>query len=621
MRRKKGERPPDHEFGVDWTEKAKKLGMDFVPTIQRHQYLAYKGGGNGQYFHRRERIKLLWPNYQFHRWADRRLQGVSNYHWVCWLGPGASGKTSDAAIFGVEYWTQAPDRTAVICCSTTVKMLRMRIWNQVTHWHQSLPKGVGHVGDLLDSVTRIRWKPGDDKNGIFGIAVEDGPIEEVVQNLIGIHTERVLLILDEAQGIREAIMRATFNMAKNPRFDCWLLGNPDDMHNPLVKEAEPLESWDSVVRGETPEWETRGGPVEGNGLAQFFDGRKSPADDSPEERKRLPWLINSDWVKNHLKSVNGNLNDPTYWAQAIGFPPPQGLESTLLSDAEIVTFKCRDKAVWTEGYTRCAALDPAFNGGDKAILQFGKRGRSSGLGYDESTRTWSTTAGQTAWLIEFEEWMQVPIDAESSVPIHYQIAAHVRVECEKRGIPPHEFACAAAGEGGGLVSIFQATWGAINSIEEGGAPSERIIPNQFNSDGSPKTAKECYDTRASELCLGLREFALANGIRGMSNEAVFQACARRTFYRNGKWAAEGKTTSKGRTDEKGRPVKGFKSRMGFSPDHLDTDQILVEHCKMQGAEPHVATAPDSQPQENPYGAQPAVDEFASENYLKPFHYA
>lgn len=608
----KREKPPDVQWDIDWAEKAKSLGIKFIPTIQRHQYMAYHGLGDVA-FHRKERIKMFWPNYQWHRWNERRLKGVCNYHWLCWLGPGASAKTTDAACFGVEYWLEAPDRTAVVMCSTTMKMLRMRIWNQAAHWHQSLPKGIGHVGELLDSVTRIRWNQGDDKNGIFGMAVEEGNIEEVIHNLIGIHTERVLLILDEAQGIREAIMRATNNMAKNPRFDCWLLGNPDDFHNPLVREAEPIGGWDSIVRGETPEWETKGGPVAGNGLAQFFDGRKSPADDSPEERLRMPWLINADWVANHLKSVRGNLNDPTFWSQAIGFPPATGLESTLLDDAIIQTFHCKDKAVWTEGFIRCAFLDPARTGGDKRILQFGKRGRSSGIGYERESDTWSTSVGKTAWIIEADDWVDVPIDVENkSRAIDYQIVDFCKVECKKRGISHEEFSLFSTGAGGPLLSIFRTEWSPlVMGIEEGGSPSERVI------DDTGKTAKEAYDNRASELQFNVREFAVANGIRGLNNEASFQYCSRRTFYRNGKWCIEPKVGAKGRVDEKGRSVKGFKERLGFSPDHGDAFAGLVAHCMSKGAEPNVIAAPPSSEQSQ---YQQQHDEFSESNYLNDYEY-
>src|SRR5258707_409894 len=111
---------PPIQFGIDWTEAAKRSGQKFVPLVQRHAFCAYHNVGNGTFWHRKERIKAMWPKYQWHRWNERRLRGAINYHWLTWLAPGAAGKTSDAACFGVEYWLEAPDRTAVICCSTTM---------------------------------------------------------------------------------------------------------------------------------------------------------------------------------------------------------------------------------------------------------------------------------------------------------------------------------------------------------------------------------------------------------------------------------------------------------------------------------------------------------------------
>jgi hypothetical protein len=332
-KRPKGERPPDVEFGIDWKAKAESQAKKehraptFVPTIQRHQYCAYHNVGNGAFWHRRERIKMLWPEYQWNRWSERRLMADSTCNWVTMIGPASSGKSVDAAVFDLEYWLQAPHETAIIVCSTTMKMLRKRIWAEIVRFHQKLdPKVLGPVGELMDSVTTIRWKQGDDRHAIFGMAVEEGNVEEVVNNLIGIKAKRVVLDIDEGQGIREAIMRATKNMAKNPIFKFRMKGNPDTLQTPLMRESEPIGGWDSVIRGETEQWQTLGGPVPGNGLCLFFDGRKSPADDSPEERKRLPFLINSDQIADHLKSVRGNLNDPSYWSQCIGWPPPTGLE-------------------------------------------------------------------------------------------------------------------------------------------------------------------------------------------------------------------------------------------------------------------------------------------------------
>src|SRR5436190_8928275 len=585
---------------VDWEEKADQWKMKEIPRMIKLQYCAYNGIGD-LFEVRKERIQLLWPHYQWHRWNERRLRGACKTHWLTWMGPGSSGKTADAAVFGLEYWLQAPDRTAIINCSTTTKMLRARIWSNVTFYHQSvLRTKENYVGELLDSVTRIRWRQGDDKNGIFAMAVEEGPVDEVLNNLIGIHTERVLLIIDEGQGIREAILKATNNMAKNPRFDFIMMGNPDSIHSPLAKQSEPLGGWDSVERGETEEWETLGGPVPGNGLCQFFDGRKSPADDSPEERKRLPWLINKDWVEAHLKSVKWNLNDPTFWAQAIGWPPVMGLESTILDDAIILSFHCKDKAVWTQGFRQCASFDPNFSGGDEAILQFIKYGETE----DEK--------GRLRWVIEFGEWMLVTIDGnrKDRAP-DYQRVDFCRVECEKRGIKPRDFSLDSTGAGRPLKSIFDQEWGIVNGIEAGGNPSDDVVVDEMG-----KTAREAYDTQASYLLFSFREFAMADGIRGLSHEASFQAVSRRTFLRGGKWCAEPKVGSKGRRDERGREVRGYKQRMGHSPDHLDTCCVGVEFCRtIGGATPTVNLPPPAEGSDQAW-----KDEFSSDNYLRDYSF-
>lgn len=565
-----------------------------IPLIQRHQYCAYHDKGRGAFYHRMERIKAIWPKeYAWHRWNERRLKSLCTHHWVTWLGPGGSAKTTDAAVFAIEYWLQAPDRTAVIVCSTTMKMLRMRIWGQVARFHQMLPQGLGPVGELLDSDTRIRWRKGDNMNGIIGIAVEEGPVDEVINNLIGIHTERVLLILDEAQGVREAIMGATKNMAKNPRFDALLIGNPDDFNNPLVRESEPLGGWDSVIRGETEEWETRGGPVKGNGITLFFDGRKSPSDDSPEERKRLHWLINRDWISNHLKSVGGNENDPSFWSQCIGWPPAMGIESTVLDAAIIEKFHCRENAIWTHGFVRCASLDPAFEGGDQKILRFGRRGEVS----DEHGRH---------WVVQLDEWLDVPINADIKEPIHYQIMTFCRAACRLKNIGPEEFALDSSGEGGGLKAIFDTEWGPVTGVEFGGKPSDRPV-NDFSAPGDePRKCSEVYDRRATELNMAVRTFAMGNGLRGLTKESEDQFCKRLTFFKNRKYIVETK--------------REMKKRIQRSPDNADADAILVEHCRQKGAVASVGQAVEKVSQDWSREVKKTNNDFDSNNYLEGSEY-
>lgn len=589
------------------------VGINFPiqwPTAKCHLYCAYNNRGRGNFYHRKEIIKTLWPSYEWHKWGERRLKSVCNYRWVTWMGPGNSGKSTDAAIFALERWIESPSDTAVIVCSTTMKMLRKRIWSEVSRWHQALPKGI-NAGELIDSDTMIRWKKGDAKHGIFGMAVEEGPIEEVINNLIGIHTESLVLVLDEMQGIREAIIRATDNMSKNPRFDFWGMGNPEG-DDPLTRESTPINGWDSVERMVTPRWETLGGPMEENGCCEFFNGFDSPAITEPDGEKKFYYLLQQRHINGHLKRVNGNMNDPGFVSQCIGWPPFLGVESTVLDEQIVQKFKCTAKAVWTHGFKQGAALDPAFGGGDRKILQFFRFGEVQEEVQDTTPGVWNAagSAVKTRWVIEMNEWLDVPIDVNSDEPVHYQIQKYVTASCKLKNILPEDFALDSSGEGGGLKAILDKEWGTVVGVEFGGNPSERVIEQ-----GTERTAKEEYDTRSSELNMTVRRFAMANGLRGLSDKAKEQFCARKTTYRNKKTRVEPKTR-RGKVGE-----KGFKDRLGYSPDHADAVAIACELALQRGAYPSPDGAAFSEQAVDKVMAQATSEEFAEENYLNEADYS
>lgn len=571
------------EFPPDW------------PLIRRHFYCALKNYGYGSAYHRLEIIKILWPdNFELHAWNRRRMESVCVSNWNTWTGPGGCGKSTDAAVFALEWWLEAPHASAVIVCSTSVKMLKKRIWAQVAHYHQTLVKRLGpkawlDAGELIDSDTIIRHKKGDQKNGIFGMAVEEGSPEEVINNLIGIHTHRVWLILDELQGVEEVILRATRNMGKNPVFKFLGMGNPESFNDPLGRLSTPVGGWESVERAVTEHWEIKAGPVKGKGRCDFFDGRQSPAVLDLEFSKRNPWMINQDQIDNDLRSVDGNENDPSYCSQTVGWWPSMGVESTVLDTMIIEKFHCRDKAVWTQGFTRFASLDPAFEGGDQKILQFGRRGEVS----DENGRH---------WVVQFDEWLDVPIDASIKEPIHFQIMTYVRSACRIKGIPPDEFALDSTGEGGGLKAIIDQHWGAVIGVEFGGNPSERPV-NDFEIPGEQtKTCREMYNRRSCELNMAVRSFAMGNGIRGLPLEAEDQFCKRKTYLKNRKYHVEPKSEMK-------------KRIRGKSPDNADACAIGVELCRQKGAVASVGQAVEKVSEDWAREVKRADEDFSSDNYL------
>lgn len=592
--------PDDIQFGLNWT----KGGYSGLPEIVKRLSCArYRRGNVSLFEHRKAIISACWPEYVWHDWAERRLRGFCEHNFTSWIGCAASGKTNDAAVAALEYWLEAPHETRITVCSTTKDALRERIWGSIVQWfgqlnpevHQYIfPQG---YGELLDASCFIRWTDGDWKNGIKGIAIQDGSVQEAINNIIGMHTKRVFVILDEAQGVKEAIMGAIPNLLKNPESKFHLMGNPSDYNSLLCRYSEPLGGWKSIQKFQS-EWDINSQGYFGTGKCFFFDGRKSPAVLDPEWAKQHIWMINQEQITAHLNQpkINGNESHPDFMWQTIGWPPEKGLEETVLDSSIVNRFLLKEKPIWTSHTTDFASLDPAFGGGDDPVLQFMRRGLVHEPDVPER------------WVISGLDQIIVPINSESEQPVEYQILDFVREECRKRGIPTSEVAIACAGRGAALKAIFDVEWGTVNGIEESGSPSQRVV------DEKGRIAKEFYNTRASEICMGIRDFALGNGLRNVPEEVIAQACARYTYTLNGKFCAEPKTATKGLVAAKGAGAKGFKERMGYSPDHLDSWNVGLEHARMKGCDTNFGlTAPKKASEWNREVVQ-ASNEYREENY-------
>ncbi len=82
-------------------------------------------------------------------------------------------------------------------------MVRRRIWPVIQELYNSAAE---QVGNLVDSKTTLQARKGDDKHGIFAIAIKDGPVASAVADIQGVHAERMFIDIDEATDAPEAIM-------------------------------------------------------------------------------------------------------------------------------------------------------------------------------------------------------------------------------------------------------------------------------------------------------------------------------------------------------------------------------------------------------------------------------
>ncbi len=517
-----------------------------------HRHWPEEKGGLGTYRHLANAIDLLWniprrlqaqqrgiafdpdchDTYIWNEWTEWLQRSFCDKNWATVTGPAASWKTTSGAIYALARWYSSPADTVVIVVSTTLDGLRRRIWKEVTKFYRV---NSGGIGNLVQSRNCIQFIKGSDDAGVFGLAVDKGDVGKAVGKIIGFHARNMVVVVDEMQTVNEAIVEACINLESGcENFSFIGLGNADSHFDPHGRMSEPRDGWNSVTP-ETTEWETL------RGICVHLDGL-----DSPNVRAgydKFPGLLKQRDIDSTIERYGEN--SPQFWQMRRGFWAPEGVTKTVLSETMITKFKAADKPVWITPPKLGAALDPAFEGGDRCVLRFPKCGE---IMVDD----------QPLMIIDPGEYVIIKVDVTSKEPIHYQIERHVKDECEKRGVPPNMFAYDSTGEGGGLGSIIAREWNPqILSVEFGGRASDRPV-----SEINPRPSREEYYNRVTELWFAVRTLIQNGQMRGLDSSTATEFCKREYAMRGMLMMVETK--------------RDMKARTGQSPDLADSCAIAVE---------------------------------------------
>lgn len=460
--------------------------------------------GAGRYQHLRNSIGEVWQRHHptaflWNDWSELMMRTFSENNWVTITGPGASWKTTCASLFALTSFYADPRNTVVIVTSTTLDGLRRRIWKEITRYHRLRPL----YGHLVQSRNCIQFNRGSDDAGIFGLATDKGEIEKAIGKIIGFHAPKMIVVVDEMPYTPEAIVEACVNLETgSQRFIFIGLGNADDHLDPHGRMSEPEAGWESIDV-ESEQWKTR------RGVCIHLDGLKSP--NIRNYGKHYPGLIGQADIDS-TANIYG-VDSPQFWQMRRGFWAPEGIQKTVLTMPIIVRGNAMEEAHFDQNYVLGAALDPAFEGGDRCILRFGRCGAMNGKK-----------------TLELGELMHIRTKNLPDEPTHYQIVTQVKEACQRRGVLPYFFALDATGEGSALASMFEREWSReILRVEFGGRPSSRPV-----SPTNPKKACDEYDRVVTALWFFFRLLVQNGQVRGLDLETATEFCRRwwepRGFY-------------------------------------------------------------------------------------------
>ena len=533
----------------------------FTPYTLAKAGFMLEPDGFKRFAHLKNLINLLWGksgDISWNPWLEDQLQslcdpaaeskmGDTTIRVVAWTGPGAAGKTHSSGLFGMAWFAVSPWNSCVTLTSTSKQAMGGRIWPVITKLASSArDPDLGRPFDwhIVNSRKVLQFPKGNSKNTVECFAVEEGELLKSVDKIKGRHTERMLLIVDEANSTPDAIFNAIPNMMKGCKeLVILIIGNALSFFDSHGRCCEPKDGWNSITIDDS-RWPTKGVsewrlPP---GIACHYDGGKSP--NVIAGKTIYPHIYS---LENWEEAKKWGENSIHFWSQDRGFWPPEGTVNTIFSDPLINRCDGQGFLEFVSSRVTYAFLDPAF-GGDRCCLQLADAGE--------------TTTGVTGLQLRLPIYIQPKVDNEAERD--YQIARQVIEECKARGVQPRHFGCDATGIGRGVFAIISAEWSPeVLRVEWGGKASD--LPS---SSADSRPSYDLYDNRVTELWFIAREVLESGQLKGLYVDAIKQFCSREYTTRGKKYLLSTKAEC--------------KKKLGYSPDEGDSISGLIEVARRNG---------------------------------------
>lgn len=594
--------PPVWKYGIPWPPGTADVEIEMAMLHRGGRFkMQGKVVGDGWMSHWLRMQKLLWPRLDQHRWGILLQTNFCEHRMTGVMGPASSGKTHEAAKFVLCQYYLHPNETTVICSSTERESLEDRIWGEIKNLHREARQKYDWLpGYPIDSRQRILTDKSkeyaedgrDFRNGMVGVPCKKGGNFVGLGAYAGRKNKYVILAADEGQFMPRAYVDAISNLNKNRNFKCLVMGNPKEPMDALGAMCEPaadLGGWDGAIdqSGGTKTWRTRWP----DGVCVQLVGSDSPNFDVGEKEPiPFPYLIKRSDIATDIAFYGRDSLQFTMMDEG-RMPRGAGLRR-VITRPMCEKFGAMDQIVWTGSKrTTVAFLDAAYGatGGDRCVFGF----LEFGTGLDRENRE-----RQMINLISTEV---VPVNALIQALPEDQIAGWVKVQCERRMVPPQQCFFDSTGRGT-LMGAFARLWSAyVNPIEFGGRPTERMVSAERRVPCS-----EYYSKFVSELWYSVRLCIEAGQFRGMTDEVMAEGCLREwTIVTGNRVEVE--------------PKEKTKIRMGRSPDLFDGLVAGVEGARRLGFE--IANLANEDREEGQAWIEELADRFRAQRKQKALNYA
>lgn len=536
------------QLGGQWTQQGRKVGL-------------------GAFHHYKAAMTLLWPEDDWHRWAELALRTIVQNDIAVFLGASDTNKTYLMSKFALVDWWAFPDETLWMISSTTIKEAERRIWGTIKtlfnkakdRWGDDLLPGTvleGANAITTDSISKDHKRARTLQRGLVLVPCKRGSDFVGLGAYIGVKAPRLGHVGDEVALMHRSFLDAYANWYGKRHFKGIMAANPMQYTDPSCIAAEPLGGWDAWTdTGKTQTWRSKFYDA----AVVAFDGRDSPNFDYPPELPvKYHYLIGRKKIEATAKTFG--TNSWQYWTWCIGKPNANLTSWQVITRQLCDEHGARKRAEWLDGkHTLIYGLDPNYGGEDRCVggyIEFG-------MGLD----------GKEIVKFYKPELIQVSVTKGSLSP-EDQIAQHVKKRLDELGIPPKNCFYDATGKGT-LGGAFARVFGYESPIpiDSGGVTTMRPVRyDLFIDDGKGKRLKTCrehYSKFVTEMWFSVREVIEGDQMRELPEDVMDELSAR--LYK----------IVKGNKIEV-EPKDDLKERIRCSPDLADFAALSIEGARQRG---------------------------------------
>lgn len=271
-----------------------------------------------------------------HAVRDNRKTAAATCHEI--------GKSYDAAILAA-WWidTHKPGEAYVVTTAPTQPQVRIILWHEIGRAHER--------GKLAGRVNQTEWMMTVGARE-ESVAIGRKPSDYTPAAFQGKHAPFVLIIVDEANGVRGPLWESFFSMIANDGSKLLAIGNPDDPTGEFHDACKPNSGW-AVVHISAFDSPNFTGEKMPHAILRQLIGK------TYVEEKRAKWAPTWKWTSDGSRCVPppaGKIEDthPFWQSKILGQFPVQSSMGTLIPLAWI---RAAQERVLEPGWPNELALD------------------------------------------------------------------------------------------------------------------------------------------------------------------------------------------------------------------------------------------------------------------------